>query len=183
MRAHARMCGELGEDLAAFVRAHAHDWDRAAAAMPMVAATADTLTQGVIHRDLSTQNTGWRHGRSQLLLFDLAQMAVGPLAQDAQALFPEGTPFDQDAARRYLTALSAHGGARLTLDDLIREVDAVRPLARLNFLWWATARSLDGKVDFTKDIVEGKRWYRNTLLHTVDRAFSLLTVGGATDAR
>ncbi len=173
IRAHAA-AGDLGAEMATFVAAHAADWDRGAESMPLVAARADTLTRGLIHRDLSTQNTGWRHGRTQLLLFDLPQMAIGPLAQDAQALFPEGSPWDAGVAQRYLTTLQAHGGARLSEPDLVHEIETARALPRLNFLWWATARSLDGKVDFTDDIEQGKRWYRRTLLHTVERAFDLL---------
>ncbi len=177
IRTHA-LAGDLGAELTDFIARHAANWDRAAASMTILAERADALTRGLIHRDLSTQNTGWRHGRSQLLLFDLPQMAIGPLAQDAQALFPEGSPWDDGIAQRYLNALQTHGGPRLSMPDFVREIATARALPKLNFLWWATARSLDGKVDFTDDIEQGKRWYRRTLLRTLESAWALLMAEG-----
>ena len=164
---HAK-AGELGPAIGQFVATHSDAWSRVLDNLPRLAAAADALPRGVIHRDVSLQNTGWRSDRQQLLLFDIPQMAVGILAQDAQALVPGGKPIDTVVAERYLTTLRRHGGPSLSLDHLRAAIDTVRPMDRLNFLWWATARSCDGKVDFSQDIEEGRRWYRNVLMSLLE---------------
>jgi len=160
---HAR-AGELGPAIAELVEKRARAWERVQAALPMLAQRADGLPRGVIHRDVSFQNVGWRYDRRELLLFDIPQMAVGILAQEAQVLFPADKSMDPLVAERYLGTLRQHGGPSLSGSDLAEAVAVVRPLAHLSFLWWATARSCDGRVDFTTDIEEGRRWYRAVLL-------------------
>jgi hypothetical protein len=160
--------GELGPAIAQFVATRADAWSRVLDNLPRLAAAADALPRGVIHRDVSFQNTGWRSDRRHLLLFDIPQMAVGILAEDTQALVPGGSPLDAGVAERYLATLRGHGGPSLTPDHLRSAIDTVRPMARLSSLWWATARSCDGRVDFTQDIEEGRRWYRNRLLSLLE---------------
>jgi hypothetical protein len=170
---HAR-AGELGSAIASLVMKSTEAWDRVLAALPRLAARADGFPRGVIHRDVSFQNTGWRSDRQVLLLFDVPQMAVGILAQEAQVLFPADKPLDPVVCERYTTTLLDHGGPSLSLADMVEAVAVVRPLAPLNFLWWATARSCDGQVDFTTDIEEGRRWYRAVLLENLESVLEQL---------
>ena len=170
---HAK-AGELGPAIGQFVASQTDAWPRVVDALPRLAVAADALPRGVIHRDVSLQNTGWRIGRHELLFFDIPQMAVGILAQDAQALVPEGKTLDSVVAERYLSSLRRHGGPSLTRDQLLAAINTVRPMARLNFLGWATARSCDGRVDFTQDIEEGRQWYRDVLLTLLDELVARL---------
>jgi len=168
---HAR-AGELGPTIAALVASQSGAWERVLAALPGLATHADGLPRGVIHRDVSFQNSGWRAERRELLLFDIPQMAVGILAQEAQVLFPADQTPDPLVAERYLGSLREHGGLSLSSTALAEAVAVVRPLGALSFLWWATARSCDGRVDFTTDVEEGRRWYRQILLNNLE---SLIT--------
>jgi hypothetical protein len=166
--------GELGSAIAELVPQKQKEWDQVLSALPRVAADVDGLPRGIIHRDVSFQNTGWRADRRELLLFDIPQMAVGILAQDAQALFPIDQPFDNTIAEQYLTTLRKNGGQKISPTDFKHAIELMRPMALLNFLWWSTARSCDGQVDFTKDIEEGRRWYRRVLHSNLGRLLDIL---------
>ena len=165
---HAQ-AGELGEAIGELCRREQSHWDRFESFVASALDAADGLSRGVIHRDVSIQNTGWRQDRRELLLFDVPQMAAGPIAQDAIALFPEELPFDRAIADRYLAGLRERGGPELSPAELRREVDTVRPLNRIGFYAWSVWKSVTGEVDWTDDVEEGRRIYRRGLLQNLER--------------
>jgi hypothetical protein len=174
--------GELGEPILAWCRETDPPWDRFAGYVHTAAAAADALTRGMVHRDLSSQNTGWRADRRELLLFDVPQMAHGCLAHDLIELFPEDQPIDPAVAGRYLTVLRERGGPALSIADVSRELAMVRPLKRIGFLGWSVWICLSGRVDWTDDVEEGRRVYRAGMLENLRSIFTALAVGRAVAA-
>jgi hypothetical protein len=147
----AEACGEL-----AGLLPHAPAW------LARTAEAADNFPVGLIHKDASPQNTGWRGAREEPLLFDLQPMCIGGLMSDLLTLFPnEGLDeHDRQVARAYCDALRERRGPALTPDEIARGTRLARVLRRVGILAWQVARSLDGRVDWTDDAEEGQRTYR-----------------------
>jgi hypothetical protein len=171
--------GELGELILAWCRETDPPWDRFASYVRGAAAAADESTRGMVHRDLSPQNTGWRADRRELLLFDVPQMAHGCLAHDLIELFPEDQPLDPAVADAYLEVLRERGGPALGVAELRRELDLIRPLKRIGFLGWSLWICISGRVDWTDDIEEGRRAYRAGMLENLRAIVRAMTADRA----
>ncbi len=175
---HARS-GDLGAAIQAFVEREERFWPRMDGHLASLTRSADALASGVVHRDVSRQNTGWRQGSSELLLFDVQRMAHGCLVGDVLALCTDIDGGEQEldtaVADSYREALRAHGGPALSLADMRQGLAILRPLHRIAFLlgtgMW---RSIDGQVDWTTDIEEGRRSYRAGTLSSLEQIISSL---------
>jgi hypothetical protein len=131
---------------------------------------ADALPQGLVHVDNGPQNAGWRKDGQALLWFDWHKAALGCLAFDLLAAFP-------DPAGPW-TAEDEAVAAAYRADGDRTDFRAVLPrlgfLDRLAALGWHLDRCRDGAVDWTMDREEGRRTYRRW---TRQRVEGLLVLG------
>ncbi len=171
--------GEIGEELRALSQRQRPQWDAFPGFIASAAARAHAMPRGVVHRRRQpAELRGWRADRRELLLFDVPQMAIGSLARDALALVPEDRPVDPRVVDRYLETLHRHGGPRLTSADLLHAITLVRPLQRVGFYGWALWKCIDGHVDWTDDVDEGKRSYRNGMVENLVRTLQDIAAAG-----
>jgi hypothetical protein len=118
---------------------------------------ADGLPWGLVHRDSSPQNAGWRDGRQELLWFDWHKASLGCTLADLLPLFPElarrWTDDDTAVAAEYRTVSGVETDLGLALPPLAF-------LRILNTLTWHLDRCRDGRVDWTQDRDAGRATYR-----------------------
>ena len=172
--------GCLGPELAEVSDALVVLLPDAAGWLTEMAHQADSFPSGLIHKDASPQNTGWREQRNEALLIDLQPMCIGGILGDLLSLLPphDYSDDDQQVAAAYCAELNALRQTELTPDDVEIGARLAKSLFRVGFLAWALQRSIDGRVDWTDDVEEGKRVYRGWLLgHLRDIELDLRAYG------
>ena len=127
------------------------------------------METGLIHSDIYPENTGWRRETRELLILDLEWIGFGPRFYDAASLL--GAPDDlqphwqrrEELAQYYLEQYVRWGGPAVSLDQFMKEVPVLWAAQRLNIMWFGLRHALDGRVDWTEDREEGRRFFREEL--------------------
>lgn len=166
--------GDLGDDLKKFC---SNSSDKLHQLQEFAAGLVEPIAQmemGLIHSDIYPENTGWRQETGELLILDLEWIGFGPRFYDAASLLgaPDNLqPHHQrrdELARYYLEEYVRWGGASMPMDKFMEGNSILWIAETLNMLWFRLARALDGRVDWTDDQEEGRRFFRNELRKTLD---------------
>lgn len=124
---------------------------------------------GLIHGDIYPENTGWRRETGELLILDLEWIGFGPRFYDAARWL--GAPDDlqphcqrrAELAGYYLEQYVLQGGAAVPLERFMKEVSILWIAQILDIMWFRLRHALDGRVDWTEDREEGRRFFRDAL--------------------
>jgi hypothetical protein len=125
---------------------------------------------GLIHSDIYPENTGWRQGQErQLLILDLEWIGFGPRFYDAASLLGAPDDLQPHCQRRdglayyYMEQYVRWGGTAEPLDRFMKEAAILWTAQTLNIMWFGLRHALDGRVDWTEDREEGRRFFRDGL--------------------
>jgi len=138
------------------------------------------METGLVHFDLYPDSVGWRRQTGELLVLDLEMVGFAPRFYDVAHWL--GLPDEVQPrclprvklARHYLEEYVRCGGTAVSLERFLEEISVLWIVQTLSMLWFRLDRALDGRVDWTKDVTEGRCVYRAELLK--DLAFLLREV-------
>lgn len=168
IHAHA-LDGSLGGSLQDFCRGLPELPERLSRLADEYATEVSAMDTGLIHTDLYPENCGRRVDGGELVIFDLVFTSVGPRFYDIARWV--GTSAGKNNAngknlrfaRAWLDAYSRAGGTAPALDQFFGECGVLKAVSMFVMLWFKLARSLDGRVDWTRDIDEGREVIRGKL--------------------
>lgn len=167
---HARaLAGELGDNLQRYCQGLPGLPASLSVLADHLAAPVSRMETGLVHTDLYPENCGHRGGGGELLVFDLVFMSFGPRFYDVarwvgtSAGRNDTNASDLRLARAYLDAYSRAGGTAPALEQFLGECSVLKAVSIFVMLWFKLARSLDGKVDWTDDVDEGREVTRRKL--------------------
>ena len=155
--------GELGDELRDFCAEGDSKLKQAQSIARRVAARASRMEQGLIHSDLSRENTGRRHATGELLILDIEFVHLGPRFFDigpylgGAAGSDPSDPSLRELAQHYLDEYARWGGSAPESDEFLDDLYVMWVAHPLHFLNWRLGRALDGEVTWTKDREEGRR--------------------------
>ena len=127
------------------------------------------MRSGLCHKDYSPAQIGKRCETGELLVADLASVALAPRFFDAirifgapDAIMPPGWS-RRDLAKWYLDQYSRWGGNEVPVSEFLTEVEVLWMAEVFTGIWWWGERSIDGVTDWIDDRDEGRRIWRERL--------------------
>jgi len=175
--------GDLGDSLKQMCSESQDKLHRLQTLTGQLAKPISMMEPGLIHSDIYPENTGWRRGTGELLIIDLEWIGIGPRFFDAASLLGAPDPAQphyerrDELARYYLEQYIKHGGESVSLNQFREEISQLWIAQRLNIMWFSLRRALDGKVDWTEDREEGRRFFRDYLRETLGILFNEVSGG------
>ena len=165
--------GTLGEQLASACIEHAGELGPLHLAIEKVAAPIDRMETGLCHNDLSPDSTCLDPRSGRGVIVDLESVSIGPRFRDI-ARWLGGTAQDgrscvsrQSAAEYYLEEYHRAGGPLVPVEQLLAEARLLRFACLVETLWFSLRRAIDGRVDWTDDVREGRRVFREGLYRAI----------------
>ena len=165
--------GEIGESISRICSEHT--LDSLKGFVHKVVNRCDCYPIGLIHGEPASQNYGYGDDKSKLMFFDLhkfrATCRFSDICSELLSLKDATNPCIrfEEAASFYLVEFYKKSGIKLDLLEFTEELEWVECDFILSKLFWFIDRSIDGKVDWTDDIIEGKKANREWLYKELNR--------------
>jgi len=127
------------------------------------------MPRGLCHNDFYPDSTAWRRQPRELVAVDLESLGFAPRFLDVarwlgapEEVQPRPCPLDQ-LVGHYAGEYARRSGHAVSAGQLVEEARQLWTAHSLSFHWWWRERALDGEVDWTDDVGEGRRVCRDAL--------------------
>jgi len=165
--------GEIGESIGRICSEHTPDSLKSF--VQKVVQRCERYPKSLIHGEPASQNYGYGDDKSKLMFFDLHKFRVSYRFSDisTELLMLKDAPNTcitfEEASSFYMEEYYKKSGIKLELFEFTEELEWVESDFILSKLFWFIDRSIDGKVDWTDDIIEGKNANREWLYDNLKR--------------
>ncbi|MEI6131377.1 MAG: hypothetical protein WCQ41_00950 [Bacillota bacterium] len=168
--------GEIGESIGRICSEHS--LDSLMRFVQTVVQRCECYPKSLIHGEPASQNYGYGDDKIKLMFFDLHKFRVSYRFSDicSELLMLKDSPNTcisfEEAASFYIEEYYKKSRIKLELSEFIEELEWVESDFILRKLFWFIDRSIDGKVDWTDDIIEGQKANREWLYDDLNRLIS-----------
>jgi len=164
--------GHLGRRLADLCAGHAGEVNCVHDAIEKVMGPIGGMETGLCHNDFWPDSTCRHPAKGESVVIDLESVGIAPRFRDiarwlgAAMEGQRSCISPRDAAEFYLREYDRAGGPSLPVSQLLAEAPLLHFAGLVEMLWFSLARAMDGRVDWTNNVEEGREVFREQLLRT-----------------